>query len=189
MIARSVVTSLTLAVIVAGCSHAPTQDQLFTPAELSELVTGQTLYVPGCCDAPTGTLLYLSKDGSGWLDSRLMPGYPATPGGMSIVLQWRVVDGSRVCLWATPRIADMPSFAPPFSQCIQVLRSHEPPGSLTASVTRDGKTRTGELDVYPSNIFPAATIEQYLTQVRVFYGGHIPAWKVPDGAPADMAFN
>jgi len=73
----------------------------------------------------------------------------------------------------------MPSFAPAFWQCVQVVRSPEPLGGLMANVTRDGKSRTGGLDVYPSNVFPAAVIEQYLTQVRVLYGGHIPAWAFP----------
>ena len=188
MMARPLAALVLALALVAGCARGPAPEQFFSAPELSELVTGRTLHVAGCCEAPTGTLLYLAKDGTGWLDSRLVPGAPATPSGMSMVLTWRVVDGSRVCLWATPRIADMPSFAPPFSECVQVLRSREATGGLIGVVMREGSITKGALDVYPSSVFPAAAIDQYLVQVRVLYGGHVPAWSIPATGMAEAAF-
>jgi hypothetical protein len=183
MAPRSIV-ALVAAVILADCVRAPAPDRFFSRSELSSLVTDRTLYVPSCCNRPDGTLVYLAKDGTGWLDSRLMPGDPPKPGGMSVVLAWRVDDGSQVCLWATPLIGDMPSFVPAFSECLQVLRSLVPPDGLVATVAQGGKFHTSWLGLYPFNAFPQPVIDQYLTQVRVLYGGHVPAWTVAEPVEA-----
>ena len=171
----------------AGCARRLAPDQLLSPTQLSNLVTDRTLYVPFSSytpdgmllfssDTPNGMLLYLARDGTGWLDSRLVSGFPPQPSGMSMVFNWRVVDGSQVCLWASPLIADMPSFTPAFHVCVQVLRSRMPPDSLEAKITQDGKSRLGPLELYAFNAFPPPVIDQYLTQVRVLYGGQIPTW-------------
>ena len=96
--------SFVAVILLAGCARAPAPDQLFSATQLSVLVTDRTLYAPSSTDTPDGMLLYLARDGTGWLDSRLVSGLPAQPSGMSIVFDWHVVDASRVCLWASPRI-------------------------------------------------------------------------------------
>ena len=171
-------TALLVMAALGGCAHAPAPDQLLSSSELSGLVTDRTLYVPCPSNPADGTLLYLASNGTGWLDSRMMPGYPPGPGGMSIVFDWRVAEDSRVCFWATPRIGDIPSFAPAFSECVQVLRSRATPGSLKAVVTQDCKVCTGWLSLHSPSAFPQPVIDQYLAQMRVLYGGQIPAWTV-----------
>jgi hypothetical protein len=173
------VTALVAAVLPAGCTHAPSPDQLFSPAELSDVVTDRTLYIPSCCNTPHGMLVYLAKGGTGWLDSGMMPGSPPTPGGMSIIFDWRVMDGSRVCFWATPRIGDMLSFLPAFSECLQVLRLSVPFDRYKVTVMQGSDFRSGWLELYSFNAFPGPVIDQYLLQVRVLYGGGIPTWPVP----------
>jgi hypothetical protein len=99
---------------------------------------------------------------------------------MSMVFNWRVMDGSWICLSATPLIGEMPSFIPAFSECLQVLRSSRaPPGRYKVTITRGGNSRAGWLDLYPFNAFPRPVINQYLSQVRVLYGGAIPTWNLP----------
>jgi hypothetical protein len=95
---------------------------------------------------------------------------------MSIVFRWHVADGSQVCLWAAPRIGEMPSIAPASFECLQVVRSQEPPYGLKATIRQDCGHRTGPLFLYPFNAFTQPVVDQYLAQVRVLYGGHIPAW-------------
>ncbi len=181
---KSVAALMVMAVPV-GCAGIPVAVQSLSRAELSDLVTDKTLYVPSVCDTPDGMLLYLAKDGTGWLDSRLMRGDLPRPSEMSIVFEWRVVDGSRVCLSAAPRIGEMPSFMPAFSQCLPVLRSSVPPYNLLTTVTQGGKSCTNRVDLYPYNAFPRSVVDEYLTQVRVLYGGHIPRWTAPEPIQAD----
>ena len=169
-------------VALANCAHPPAPDQLLSSSELGDLVTDRTLYVPSCCNTADGTLLYLAKDGTGWLDSQMMPASHPRPSGMSMVFRWHIVDGSRLCLWAAPRIGDMPSIAPASFECLQVVRSQEPPNGLKATIKQDCRHRTGPLYLYPFNAFTQPVIDQYLTQVRVLYGGHIPAWTTANAA-------
>ena len=168
--------------LLAGCVTAPAPDRLFSPAQLSDMVTGRTLAVQPPPDGPAGTWLYLAPDGTGWLSNELFPGLPPEPGGLSAVIAWRIADRSRVCVWATPRIGKMPSLPPPFRECIQVLRARPVPGGLTAVVTREDERSTGGLALYQGNAFSPGLIDQYLAQVRVLHGGHIPAWPVPGSA-------
>jgi len=178
-------------ILPAGCVPQPAADQLFSPAQLSNLVAERTLWVPFysntpdwihlfSAETPSGMLLYLARDGTGWLESRLVPWAPPQPSGMSMVLNWSVVDRSQVCLWASPRIGDMPSFTPAFHMCIQVLRSRVTADGLEAKITRGGKLRAGLLELYPFSAFSPQVIDQYLTQVRVLYGGQIPIWPLGD---------
>jgi hypothetical protein len=95
---------------------------------------------------------------------------------MSMLLGWRAENDSRVCVWATPLIGEMPSFMSPSEQCFQMLRARKPIGAIQATASFDGQSRTGWIELYPSNGFPPQVIDQYLTQVRVLYGGHIPIW-------------
>ena len=95
-----------------------------------------------------------------------------------MVFNWRVTAGSQLCVWATPRIGDMPSFMPAFLECLAVLRSAERPDELKVTITKNGRSRTAPLYVYPSSAFPQPVIDQYLTQVRVLYGGHLPNWDI-----------
>jgi hypothetical protein len=171
------VTALLAAIVSVGCTPAPPPDQLVSRAELADLVTERTLYVPSCCNTPDGTLVYLAKNGTGWLDSQLMPGSPPSPGGMSMILDWRVIAGSRVCFWASPRIDEMLSFMPAFSECLQVLRAGVSPDRYKVTVMRESDDiKKGWLELYSFNAFPGSVIDQYLVQVRVLYGGGIPTW-------------
>jgi hypothetical protein len=176
------VTAVAVATLPAGCSRPPTQQQLLSTSELTELVTDRTLRIPSCCNTPDGMLLYLASDGTGWLDTRLLPGYPPTPNEISNVFNWRVADGSQICFWATPRIGEMMSFVPPFSECLQIYRSRTSPDRLQAAVTRGSDFPpgwVGEVELLPFNAFPQSVIAQYGMQVRVLYGGRIPAWTAP----------
>lgn len=164
------------AVTVAACTHAaePT-GQLIPPAELNALVAGRTLRVRATSDTPFETLLFLGSGRKGWLDNQVIPAKDPQPGDMSMVFDWRVEAGSRVCTWATPLIGEMPSFTPPFRECVQVLRSGTPPQGLSAVVEWRGRSKAGPLELLPFNAFPRA-IDQYLEQVRVLYGGKVPDW-------------
>jgi hypothetical protein len=105
------------AVTVAACTHAaePT-GQLIPPAQLNALVAGRTLRVRATSDTPFETLLFLGSGRKAWLDNQVIPGKDPQPGDMSMVLDWRVEAGSRVCSWARPLIGEMPSFTPPFRE-------------------------------------------------------------------------
>jgi hypothetical protein len=170
------VPSIATALLTAGCTHEPAASQFLSPDDMNALVTGHTLRALGSGATPKQTLLYLAQDGTGWVDDRGVPGEAPRPGGMSMVFEWRAVEGSRVCLSATPLIGGMPSLAPARHECLQVLRVSPPGDGLTAAVLRDSEPFTGTLEVYPFNAFPAATVDQYLMQVRILYGGSIPVW-------------
>jgi hypothetical protein len=181
MTARIHSATLLATLALAACTASPAPDQFFTPQDLSELVTNRTLAVAG---EPGGSLLYLSGNGTGWLARDVRPGRPPMPGGMSMVFAWRLDGASRICYWATPRIGAMPDFAPSSFECLQILRSPDVPGALTGIIEQDhAPPRTRSLEVYAYSLFPPSVIDQYLTQVRVFYGGHIPAWTVPVPLP------
>jgi hypothetical protein len=175
------VCPLVAAMVVAGCASgaSPPAALPFLPAELDALAAGRTLRVPAGGGSPFETLLFVGPGSRGWLDERVVPGTPPSPGDMSMVFEWGAVPGSRLCVWATPRIGQMPSFVPPSWQCVQVLRSGQPPQGLSAVVERGEAAHSGPLELLPFNAFPAATIAQYLEQVRVLYGGEIPNWTHP----------
>lgn len=175
------VCALAATIAVAGCMRAvrPLPQQLFAPADLKALLTGRTLRVLAGGGSPFETLLYLGPAGRGWLDDEVVPGTPPDPSAMSMVFAWGLVPASRVCIWATPLIGQMPSFVPPFEQCVQVFRSGLPPQGLSAVVIRDEGAHMAPLQLLPFNAFPAAAVEQYLEQVRVLYGGKVPNWTHP----------
>lgn len=183
--ARSRVCGMLCAVIAAvaaaACSRvaATPPPAPLAPPELHALVSGRTLRVRATAGAPVETLLFLAPDRTGWLDNAVVPGEAPMPAGMSMVFEWGTAPGSRVCVWATPLIGQMPSFVPPFEQCVQILRSGLPPQGFSAIVEHGEEGRAGPLELLPFNAFPAASTEQYLEQVRVLYGGKIPSWSHP----------
>ena len=180
-----------------GCMTQPGADELLSPGQLSTLVTGHTLNIvpdrkgpfgpssalcwlsPSGCGLPYETLLYLAPEGTGWLDSQLVPGALPRPGAMSIVSQWRIEGTSQICLWASPRVGEMPGLTPPHRECVQVLRTRKPSEGFKVVVTEDGTSSSGSLRVFPFNAFPASVIDQYLQQVRVLFGGRLPVWTAP----------
>jgi hypothetical protein len=181
MTARILSAILLTSLALPACTRPPAPDQYFTPQDLSELVTNRTLAVAG---DPDGSLLYLSSNGTGWLARNVRPGWPPAPGGISMVFAWRLDGPSRICYWATPRIGAMPDFAPASLDCLQILRSPDVPGALTGIIEQDqAPPHTRPLEVYSYSLFPPSVIDQYLTQVKVFYGGHLPAWTVPAPLP------
>jgi len=131
------------------------------------------------CQPPPETLIYLSPAGGGWVDNELIAGGPPRPADMSMILGWRALAPSSVCFWASPTIGSMQSFAPPFEECMHVTRPAAFPDSLSAVVTLDGTSRTGWLQILPGSAFPPSSIDTYLEQVRVLYGGRIPQWTHP----------
>jgi hypothetical protein len=170
--------------VTASCVQAPNPYRLLSQSELTSLVTDRTLYLASCCDAPNGLMLYLADNGTGWLDRRATPPSPPSPGGMSMVFNWGITADSRVCFWATPLIGNMPSLMPASFQCLQIERSRAEPASFRATVTKGYQSRTAALYVSAFNAFPEPVISQYLAQVRVLYGGHLPTWSAPAaGAP------
>lgn len=147
------VASFVALILPAACASRPAPDQLFSPTQLSNLVTDRTLYVPFSSDTPNGVLLYLARDGTGWLDSQLVSGLPPQPSGMSTVFDWRAVDGSQVCLWASPRTGDMPSFTPPFTYAFKcfVLACH--PTALRPRSRKMAKSERARLSCIRSTHF------------------------------------
>ena len=177
--ARMFIAALLAVALASGCVHSPPADQLFSPSQLSSLVADRTLSIRSSPSVPEGMLLYLARDGTGWFQE---PSYPPKPGRMSMVFDWHVADGSHVCLWATPRIGDIPSLTPAFQTCVQVLRSQRVPGGLKAVFAQDGHLATGPIALYPFNAFAPRVIAEYLALVRVLYGGTIPVWTIPEPA-------
>jgi len=166
---------------LAACGGRAGPDVILSAPELSALATDRTLYVPPCCDTPNGMMLYLARDGTGWFDSRMLPGNAPSPGGMSMVLSWRATPEAGLCLWATPRIGEMPSLLPAWHECLLVSRSAAPPERLQVAVRHGDRTRTVPLYVYAYNAFPQSTVDRYLTQVRALFGGRLPSWN--EGGP------
>ncbi len=165
------------AILLAGCTHAPGPGQMLSRTQLSELISGHTLYVPPCPYTSYGILLYLSNNGYGWLDTSLIPGQLPQPSGMSMILARQFTDDLRLCVLASPHIGDMPSFAPALTVCLQVLRSLEASTRLLGRVLDRGNSETScPLELYPYNAFPPQIVDQYLEQVEVLYGGQIPSW-------------
>jgi len=169
----------------AACAPSPDPARMLTPPQLAELVTDRTLLIRDGTTADDATLLYLARNGTGWLDHSVRAGFPLTPGGISMVLSWRLDDASRVCLWATPRIGEIPTFAPVGLECIQVLRAGPPyaGAGLNAVVTRAGNSSVGWLDTLPFNAFPPPVIDTYLDQLRVLFGGQVPRWTIYGNLP------
>lgn len=171
---RTVSSFVLAGMVLAGCARAPSPDQYFSQPDLNNLVTDRTLAV---VEGPEGTLLYLSPNGTGWLARNVMPGHTPAPGSMSMIIAWHTDYASRVCYWATPRIGKMPDVAPPSFECLQVLHAPDkPPGIFIGVTQQEDICRVRPLEVYNYNAFPQPLIEQYMTQVRALYGGHIPAW-------------
>ena len=187
---RFIIALMGATTMAAACSSGPDADQFLSATELRDLVSDHTVYVPewyipACCNTQTGTLMYLAHDGTGWLDNQVLPGSVPRPGRMSMLLSWRAENDSRLCVWATPLIGEMPSFMSPSEQCFQMLRARKPIAAIQAAASFDGQSRTGWIELYPFNGFPPQVIDQYLTQVRVLYGGHIPIWT--SAGPAQTA--
>lgn len=169
--------ALTAAALLAACARPTASLQPLSPIELSATVSGRTLYIaPPCCRAAPGTLLFLAKDGTGWIDRQVMPGDPPTTGTMSMVFRWDATAASQLRLWATPRIGDMPSFVPPYSECILLRRAPPPGRGLEATLARGNAVRTVPVFLYPADAFPPAVVDQYLTQVRALFGSRLPVW-------------
>jgi hypothetical protein len=184
----------------AACAPQPENDDFVSASQLSELVTGRTLYVEPenddfvsrqlselvtcrsgrCCSSSSSIiLLYLAPDGSGWVDSQVIPGAFPQPGEMSKILDWRVAGPSQVCIWAAPLIGELASFVGPHRICVEAFRSHGKAEGLRAVVTQDGVSRSGMVRLYPFNAFPPFLVDQYLELVRAHYGGTIPIWPIP----------
>lgn len=171
---RAISGLVLVGIVLASCAHGPSPDQYFSQPDLTNLITDRTLAVAG---RPEGTLLYLSPNGTGWLARDVTPGTAPAPGSMSMIIAWHTDYPSRVCYWATPRIGKMPDVAPPSFECLQVLHAPDKPPGIFIGVTQQGDIcRARPLEVYNYNAFPPPLIDQYLTQVRALYGGHIPAW-------------
>lgn len=165
------------AIALTGCTHAPSSWELLSRAQLSALVSGHTVYAPPCPNETYGLLLYLANDGTGWLDTAIVPGQPPRPSEMSMILGRGFTDDSRLCVLASPHIRDMPSFAPAFQVCLKVLRSFKRSASgLERVLDRRTFATSCPLALYPYNAFPPRTIDEYLEQVRVLYGGQVPTW-------------
>ena len=165
------------AVAVAGCCNSPpVADRFYTPRELSGLVTGRTMRIGDASPSRFFALAYFAPDGTGWLDTEIVPGEPPQPSAMSTLVDWHLVDGSQICAWVSPRIGEMPSFVPSHLACIRLLRPgiHDP--RITAVTQRNDRYQMLPLEFYPFNAFSPAVIEQYRRQVRVLYGGRIPDW-------------
>lgn len=174
MQARAIPGLVFAGIVLANCAHEPSPDQYFSQSDLTNLITDRTLAVAG---KPEGTLLYLSPNGTGWLARDITPGTTPAPGSMSMIIAWHTDYESRVCYWATPRISTMPDTAPPSFECLQVLRpTGQPPGIFIGVTQQDGICRIRPLEVYNYNAFPPPLIDQYLTQVRALFGGHLPEW-------------
>lgn len=165
-----------VAVVSAGCANRPPiTDRFYAPQELSGLVTGRTMRIGDASGSDMFALLYLAPDGTGWLDTEVLPGEPPKPDTMSMLVNWRLEGGSQICAWASPLIGEMPSFVPSHLICIRLLRPDiRNPGST--AVTLGNEWYQAPLEFYPFNAFSVAAIEQYRRQVRVLYGGQIPDW-------------
>jgi hypothetical protein len=166
-----------VAVASAGCYRSlPITDRFYAPQELSGLVTGQTMRIGDASGSDVFALLYLAPDGTGWLDTEVLPGEPPKPSAMSMLVNWRLDRGSQICAWASPRIGEMPSFVPSHLMCIRLLRPDtQNPGTMAVAMW-NGSYRMRPLEFYPFNAFSVAAIEEYRRQVRVLYGGRIPDW-------------
>jgi hypothetical protein len=162
--------------LLAGCAPAPAAGQLYSSAELTELLTDHTLLLETGAYGDDPSLLYLARGGTGWLASTVQPQIPPQPGVVSMVVDWYVTDRSSVCVWATPRIGEIPNFVPMHHQCIQVLTYPVANGWNSANVSRGGESRAGWVALYPFNAIPRSVTNQYLEQVRVLFGGHQPSW-------------
>lgn len=165
----------------SGCASGPRPDQFFSTDELRDLVTDRSLDVQFWHSEPSGVVLYLARGGTGWLNNGpLLPGIPPQPSSISMVFNWRIDGGSRVCVWAAPRIGDVSSFVPTSFRCLQLLRSLDPPGALQATVEQAGISRNAWVTVYPFSVFPQPVIDDHLAQLKFLFGGRIPSWTLAE---------
>ena len=166
------------AVASAGCccGSQPVTNRFFAPQELAGLVTGRTMRIGDASGSDRFALLYLAPDGTGWLDSEVLPGVPPKPSTMSMLASWRLEDGSQICAWASPRTGEMMSFVPSHLMCIRLLRPDIQNPGITAVTLWNGWYQVQPVEFYPFNAFSVAATKQFLHQVRVLYGGQIPDW-------------
>jgi hypothetical protein len=177
---RSARAAAALLLGVAGCASDPYAGYQPVPAaELARMVPGNSLLLDRTADWPFQTLLYFAPGGSGWRDARLPPGSDPQPGAMAMIIAWQASDADGLCLWSTPLIGEMPSFTPPHRECLRMLRAPAAPETLVATATDAQRSITAPLWLRGGSAFPLERIAQYDLQVRVLYGGQIPAWRVP----------
>ncbi len=177
---RGIWTALVLLLGVAGCAKDPYAAYQPVPAaELERMVVGNSLLLDRTKDWPFQTLLYLAPGGRGWRDARLVPGTDPQPGAMAMVIAWEASDTDGLCLWSTPLIGEMPSFTAPHRECLRVLRAAAAPETLAATASDKQRSITAPLSLRSGSAFPLERIAQYQMQVRVLYGGQIPAWRAP----------
>ena len=165
--------------LVACVDSPPPTDRFYAPQELSELLTDHTMNVGVASGSGLNLLIYLARDGTGWLDNQA--GQVASPhiGSMSMLAKWYFAEGSQVCATASPPIGVMPDIAPARLLCVQVLRPGAHDTGPTAVVSSDGCYQALPLTLYPFNAFPGDKTAQYRLQVSVLFGGHIPTWTLP----------
>lgn len=175
---RAPLVALLLA--LCGCGSDPYAGYQKVPAaELLRMVSGTSLLLDGTATWPFQTMLYLAPGGGGWRDAKLRPGTEPRPGDMAMIIAWQVRDEDGLCLWSTPLIGEMPSFTPPHHECLLVLRDPAVPQALVATAADADRTITAPLSLRSGNAFPPGPIAQYDLQVRVLFGGQLPAWQVP----------
>jgi hypothetical protein len=168
-----------VAVALTGCSGSSSQSiarRFYAPQELSGLVTGRTMRIGDARGSDRFALLYFAPDGTGWLDTAVLPGEPPEPATMSMLVNWRLEGGSQICAWTSPLIGEMPSGAPAHLMCIRLLRPDIQNPAITAVTLWKGWYQVQPVEFYPFNAFSVGATEQYRNQVRVLYGGQIPDW-------------
>jgi hypothetical protein len=174
-----------------GCSRGQiTQAQPFAPTQLEQLVGGKTLILRPSDGTQYETVLYLDRLGTGWLDAWRVAGTAPNPSDMAAVISWQATAGSQVCVWSAPMIGEIPSGLPPRRQCWRILRSARPPYALGAEACPTER-RTTAIEIRDGNAFARPQIAQYEQQVRVLFGGNMPAWRIPtqtSPAPAESLF-
>ena len=173
-------SALVLLLALAGCAGDPYAGYQPVPAaELTQMVSGNTLLLDRTGKWPFQTLLYLAPGGGGWRDGRLVPGTDPLPGSIAMVLSWQATDDDGLCVWSSPLIGELPAFMPPHKDCLHVLRAPVAPELLAASASDDKRSITAPLWLHSGSTFPPGRIAQYEVQVRVLYGGELPTWRIP----------
>ena len=180
---KSVAALMVMAVPV-GCAGIPVAVQSLSRAELSDLVTDKTLYVPSVCDTPDGMLLYLAKDGTGWLDSRLMRGDVRRPSEMSIVFEWRVVDGSGSACRLHRGSVTCRASCRRFPNACRCFVRPVPPYNLLTTVTQGGNpARTGSICIgttrFPDRLSMSISLRCAFFTVATSPGGRHPSQYKP----------
>jgi hypothetical protein len=188
--------ALFLLAALAACAHtAQVARTPLTMAQLSNLVTGNTLHVVEASDASAAmsaepcapatrhcaprrvTTIYLAPDGTGWIDEQARRGIAPWTGTMAMITAWGMAPPSTLCLTAAPLIGDMPSFSPARHECVAIARSGAAQGApLVAAVAQGRDSWVGVVTARAGNEFPPALTSQYIDMVKVLYGGQIPSW-------------